>query len=207
MTPSHRLDRPGIYGITIPKSTRQIRMELHGAGGAGGGGWDIHHCNLNAGGGGGSGGYTTKVIQLDGETTQALSVVVGRGGQGSPGVGEGGGDTVVSLGADEVACATGGMGGGPYGTQVGAGGSHGVPAGQRGCDGMTYTQYMALNPRPAPYIGAVGKGGAAPSGGAGGAGAWNGSGHEGYTPGGGGGGGTAAVGAAGAHGQALIWFT
>ena len=66
---------------------------------------------------------------------------------------------MVSLGELEVARATGGAGGGPYGKQVGAGGSgaRGMDAGETGSDGMTYTAYMALNPRPAPYIGPLGK--------------------------------------------------
>ena len=69
-----RFRTPGAHGITIPRRTTQIKLQLWGAGGGGG-----HLLGSNNGGGrGGGGGFIEGILEVTpGET---IEVVVGEGG-------------------------------------------------------------------------------------------------------------------------------
>jgi hypothetical protein len=112
-------------GVFVARSSGDYRVELLGAGGAGGAqssGWD-------AGGGGGGGGYASGVVSLD--AGDRLRITVGSGGRGLVTRAYGpyrdgpdGGDTSVSLDGEMILLAGGGEGGrGVNSSNGGRGGS------------------------------------------------------------------------------------
>jgi len=181
----------GTYTFTVPAGVYSIEVEVWGAGG--GGGFTANGAGVH-GGGGGAGGGAFKIWAVN--PADALTVVVGGGGAGSPGGtvtdtdGTAGADSTVTLGANTI---TGkGGNGGKSATNGSVGGSGGIHSGAAADDGIE---------------GGVGTSGITGRGGAGGSNSITGSSPAttGYGGGGGGyGGGGAGAAAAGRDGYVRI---
>ena len=191
----------------FPPNTNRAEVILIGGGGAGGACTSTYAQNQNAGGGGGGGGFTKITVEKGKYDEEPLQFIIGAGGVGQQSTGPSGEASSLYYKGTLLASAGGGTGGQAYGSsaRTSAAGGTGNVTGGTGSPGMTYSQYEASY-NGTPYLGPIGKGGDAPSGGSGGLGAWNGVGVAGQWPGGGGGGGTSYPGASGGNGQVAVRF-
>ena len=173
----------GTYTWTVPAGVTRVYAEVWGAGGGGGG---AVIANASAAGGGG-GGYAEGLLFVT--PGQALTIIVGAGGPGSPGggtanpQGNNGGTSSIAILASVAISATGGSGGGsqstagvnttPVSSGVGSGGAvqePGVPGGYGYSIGSTYVggaggQGAEGNGTSVGGVGGAGNGGVFPGGG------------------------------------------